>query len=308
MPVATAILWAQWRTLRNHRGRRGGSAWGTIVSVIWYGMWCLAAATLGRIIGEVNSTELIHSVLPAGFLMVLLYWQVIPLLLATTGASLEMRKLRVYPIPESQLFWIEALLRVTAGFEMILLLAGISLGALFNPRLPKWGSLAVLAYILFNLLFAIGMRDLMGRMFARKKVREASFLFLVLCAALPQLLMTRRFPGGFRMLAAFGGESWPGWPWAAAANLVQGVQTPFAALVLAAWIAGAAIFSRWQFSRTLAFDADGAAASSDRSAPAGGWLERFYRLPSLVLPDPLGILIEKEFALRCDPRASAWCF
>jgi ABC-2 type transport system permease protein len=294
MPVAAAILWAQWRTLRNHRGR-GGSVWATVVSAIWYGIWGLAAVALGRIVSEGGNTTLIHNVLPAGFLMVLLYWQVIPLLLATTSASLELRKLRVYPIPESQLFWIEALLRVTAGLEMILLLGGVSLGALLNPRLPKWASLAVLAYILFNLLFAIGMRDLMARMLARKRVREASFLLFVLCATLPQLLMTRRPPGAFRLLAAFGGEFWPGWPWAAAANLMQGVQAPFAALVLSLWIAGAALFSRWQFSRTLTFDADAAAASSNPSAPMAGWRERFYRLPSLLLPDPLGILIEKEF-------------
>src|SRR5208282_3066705 len=66
-------------------------------------------------------------------------------------------------------------------------------------------------------------------------------------------------------------------------------------LVLSLWIAGAALFSRWQFSRTLAFDADAAAASSNPSAPIAEWRERFYRLPSLLLPDPLGILIEKEF-------------
>jgi ABC-2 type transport system permease protein len=300
MPVATAILWAQWRTLRNHRGRRGNSVWSGIVSVIWYGIWVLAALALGRIVSEVNSTSLIHNVLPAGFLMVLLYWQVIPLLLATTGASLELRKLRVYPIPESQLFWIEAMLRVTAGIEMILLLAGIAIGSLFNWRLPKWAPLPILAYILFNLLFAIGMRDLMARMFARKRVREASFLFFVMCAALPQLLMTRSLPGGFRLLAAFGGESWPGWPWTAVADLMQGIQIPLAVAVLAAWIAGAAVFSRWQFSRTLSFDADAAAATSDQTAPRRGWVERFYRLPSLLLPDPLGILIEKElrFLLR----------
>jgi ABC-2 type transport system permease protein len=294
MPVAAAILWAQWRTLRNHRGR-GGGVWGTLVSVIWYGIWVLVAAAIGRIASETGSAALMHNVLPAALLMVMLYWQVIPLLLATTGASLELRKLRAYPIPESQLFWIEAMLRVTAGVEMVILLTGFAIGALFNPNLPKWTWIVVLGYILLNLLFAIGMRDLMGRMLARKKLREASFLLFVICAALPQLLLTRRLPGGVRLLAAFGGESWPGWPWAAAANLMQGAQFPSAILVLAFWIVGAACFSRWQFSRTLAFDADAAAASSEASAPRRGFMERFYQLPSALLPDPLGVLIEKEF-------------
>ncbi|HEV2201096.1 MAG TPA: hypothetical protein VGR73_14860 [Bryobacteraceae bacterium] len=295
MPVATAILWAQWKTLRNFRGRRGGSAWATLVSVIWYGLWSLAAAVLGRIMSESGNVALIHNVLPALLLMILLYWQVIPLLLATTGASLELRKLRAYPIPESQLFWIEAMLRVTAGVEMILLLLGVTIGALYNPNLPKWAALPVLGYVLFNLLLAIGMRDLVARMLARKRVREASFLFFVLCAALPQLLLTRRMPGGFRLLAALGGESWRGWPWAAAAGLMQGSQPTRSLAVLAAWLLGAAVFSRWQFSRTLAFDADAAAASDHRATPRGGLLERFYRLPSALLPDPLGALIEKEF-------------
>jgi ABC-2 type transport system permease protein len=295
MPVATAILWAQLRTLRNHRGRRGSGVWSSIVSVIWYGMWVLFAAALGRVISESGNAVLIHNVLPAGLMMVMLYWQVIPLLLATTGASLELRKLRVYPIPESQLFWIEAMLRVTAGIEMILLLAGISIGELFNPLMPKWGWVAILGYVLFNLLFAIGMRDLMGRMLARRKMREASFILFVMCAALPQLLLTRRLPGGVRLLAAFGGESWPAWPWSAAAHLMQGVQIPSATLALVGWIVGAAFFSRWQFARTLAFDAEAAAASTDASAPRAGLMERFYRLPSLLLPDPLGMLIEKEF-------------
>jgi ABC-2 type transport system permease protein len=294
MPVATAILWAQWKTLRNFRGRQGG-AWATLVSVIWYGIWTLAASVLGRIMSERGNLPLIRSVLPAGLLMVLLYWQVIPLLLATTGASLDLRRLRVYPIPESQLFWIEAMLRVTAGVEMILLLAGITIGGLLNPGLPKWAVLPVTGYVLFNLLFAIGMRDLLARMLARKRVREVSFLFFVLCAALPQLLLTRRMPGGFRLLAAFGGESWPGWPWAAAASLIRGVRAWPSFGVLAAWILGAAVFSRWQFSRTLAFDTEAAAAGDQTASPRAGLLERFYRLPSVLLPDPLGALIEKEF-------------
>ncbi len=281
--------------MRNRRGRGGGGFWTAVVSVTWYGIWVLAAAALGRVISESGNVTLIHSALPAGLLMVLLYWQVIPLLLATTGAALELRKLRAYPIPEPQLFWIEAMLRATAGVEMILLLAGISIGALFNPNLPRWAALAVVAYILFNLLLAVGLRDLMARLLAHKRVREITFLVFVMCAALPQLLLARRLPGGFRLLAALGGESSALWPWTAAASLMQNLHPASAALVLASWIAGAALFSRWQFARALAFDADASAAGSDPTSPRRGLMERFYRLPSLVLPDPLGILVEKEF-------------
>jgi ABC-2 type transport system permease protein len=139
------------------------------------------------------------------------------------------------------------------------------------------------------------MRDLVGRTLAHKRLREAAFLFFVLCAALPQLLLTHRMPGGYRLLAFLGGESWPGWPWAAAANLMQGTRLLSSLAVLTAWLAGAAIFSRWQFSRTLAFDTEAARANDQAGAPKRGSMEWFYRLPSVLLPDPLGALIEKEF-------------
>ena len=53
-----------------------------------------------------------------------------------------------------------------------------------------------------------------------------------------------------------------------------------------------AIVSRWQFSHALLYEARAVAARS-ASSPAG-LVERFYRLPA-ILPDPLGILVEKEF-------------
>ena len=67
---------------------------------------------------------MIHTALPGALLIVLLYWQVVPLLMAATGASLDLRKLQAYPIPVSQMFSIEVMLRVTAGIEMMLVLRG----------------------------------------------------------------------------------------------------------------------------------------------------------------------------------------
>ena len=45
-PHLSAILWAQWRTLRNFypRNARGGLILTLIVSAIWYGGWTVAAA------------------------------------------------------------------------------------------------------------------------------------------------------------------------------------------------------------------------------------------------------------------------
>jgi len=71
-------------------------------------------------------------------------------------------------------------------------LIGITIGALLNPALGKWSLLATAAYVVFNLIIAVGLRDTLARLLARKRIRELVFLFLVMSAALPQLLMTRR--------------------------------------------------------------------------------------------------------------------
>src|SRR5580658_9559930 len=135
MKQARAILWAQWRTLRNFYPRTG-IAWASIIGFIWYGAWLVAALTAGRLLASPDNMELIRTALPGGLLLVFLYWQVVPLLMAATGASLEMRKLKGYPIPVRQLFAIEVLLRVTAAIEMFMVLLGVVAGIFFNPRLP----------------------------------------------------------------------------------------------------------------------------------------------------------------------------
>ncbi len=293
MPAIFAILIAQWKTLVNRRGKRRGRLWTAAVNTVWYGSWIAVALALARIMSEAENTKLLYNVLPPGLLLVMLYWQIVPLMMATTGASLEMRKLRAYPIPDAHLFWIEALLRVTSGVEMILALTGIAIGALFNPALPKWSPLAIAGFILLNLLCAIGMRDLLGRALASKRLKEAGFLLFAFFATLPHLALTHRFPGASNLVHAFTGEPWWIWPWTAAARLALGDASTRNVLVMLAWIVGTALLSRWQFSHALLYEARTVAARS-ASSPAG-LVERFYRMPAAVLPDPLGILVEKEF-------------
>ena len=103
MEQARAILWAQWRTLANFYPGRG-VAWTTTVSMIWYGMWTAVAVAFGRVFSDPSNMYAIRAALPGGLLLMFLYWQVVPLLLAATGAALDLRKLRAYPIPASQLF------------------------------------------------------------------------------------------------------------------------------------------------------------------------------------------------------------
>jgi ABC-2 type transport system permease protein len=302
MKHAQAILWAQWRTVHNFYPR-GGSAWTTGISVVWYGFWTLTALAIARLLANPANLDFIKSALPGVLVIVFLYWQVVPLLMAATGASLELRKLRVYPIPVSQLFAIEVILRVTAGIEMMLVLVGIGAGLLLNPQLPKWCALAVLPYIAFNLFLAVGLRDLLSWIFAHRRIREVAFLLLVLCAGLPQLVLTRSSSAAERFRSFFAGEAWFGWPWTAVSNLAQGLDFVHSSAIILAWTVAAAVFGRLQFKLTMSFDAEAAGAGAAGPAAQQGLLERFYRLPSALFADPLAALIEKElrFLLR-SPR------
>jgi ABC-2 type transport system permease protein len=301
MNQARAILWAQLRTMRNLYSR-GGAAWTAVLGFLWYGFWTAAAFATGRLVSNPQNMGLIHTALPGGLLIVLLYWQVVPLLMAATGASLDLRKLQAYPIPVTQMFSIEVMLRITAGIEMMLVLIGIAIGLALNPQLPKYCAFAVAPYVLFNLFLAVGLRDLLMRMLARKRLRELFVFLLVMTMTLPQLLLTRgNLSGPARIV--FSGDSWPGWPWSAAANLAQGADVLNASAVLLMWTLTAALFGRWQFTRTLAFDAEAAGARDTAPHSRQGLLESFFRLPSVLLPDPVGALVEKEIrVLTRSPR------
>lgn len=294
MRHARAILWAQWRTLWNFYPR-AGVAWTAVIGALWYGFWLLASVATARLLSSPSSLGVMKTALPGALLVVFLYWQVVPLLMAATGASLELRKLKSYPIPVSQLFGVEAMLRTTAAIEMVLLLGGVTAGVLLNPALPRWCGLAVAPFVLFNLFLAVGLRDLLSRILARKRIREVAFLLLVMGAGLPQLLLTRASGSHPRIREWFGGDAWPGWPWTAAASLIQGRDFAHAFSIILAWTLAAAAFGYWQFMRTLSFDADAAASTDSRSTVRQDLLEKFYRLPSMLFADPLGALIEKEF-------------
>jgi len=62
------------------------------------------------------------------------------------------------------------------------------------------------------------------------------------------------------------------------------------------------VFGRWQFTRSLRYDFE-AAQTTASSAKDRPWTERLYRLPALVLPDPLCAIVEKELrSLVRTPR------
>ena len=298
MNQARAILWAQWRSTRNFLPR-GGIGWAAAVGFIWYGVWVIVSLSVMLL----TSSALANNMLGGVLMLAFLYWQVVPVLMAASGASLDLRRLQAYPIPVSQLFGLEVILRVTAAVEVVMVLIGAGIGILRNPAAPAWGALGLIPFVLFNLVLGVGSRDTIARVLARRRVREAAFFLLILCAALPQVLLTRGRGFQARFRAIMTKESWPGWPWTSTAHFMQGQNSVASLAIILAWLAAAGLFSYWQFRRTINFDVQAASARASGGSSTSGLLERFFRLPSMLLGDPLGALIEKEVRfLTRSPR------
>jgi ABC-2 type transport system permease protein len=306
-----AILWAQWKSVRILRfsGGRRGAVFSALTSLLWYSFWAMAAVGVGAFTSDPTGRRDIERLFPAMLVFVVLYWQLAPILVASMGASLDLKKLLVYPIPTGSLFWIEVLLRVTTGLEMMLLLAGGMIGLIRNPALGGWARAPrivapLLLFVLFNLLLAAGLRSVIERALGQKRVREVFVLVAVLIGAVPQLLIVTGVPKGTlrRLLAE---DSSVLWPWVAAArlSLLGSSAAPWA--VLLAWTAAAYCFGRWQFESNLRFDVQAAQATnlSIAGMAENSWRTKLFRLPSLFLPDPIGAIVEKELrTLSRTPR------
>lgn len=292
---ARAILWAQWRSLLNYypRSNKLGLTFGAVLAVLWYGMWTVVAAVVAHLFSNPDNDSVSTSVLPGGLLFVFLYWQLAPILLLSSGVSLSTKKLQIYPIPASQLFHIELLLRISTSFEMAILLSGLACGLLLHPSRPKWTVLALIPFAGINLCIAAGAREILVRLFARKRVREITVLLAIMAGALPRLLVATGAES--RLESFFRRPSQPFWPWSATAILATGRPLVTAMVTLALWMTATYLFGRWQFERTLVFDADETnARRSKRSSSREPLLRRLPSLASMILPDPLGILVEKE--------------
>ncbi|SPE30044.1 conserved membrane hypothetical protein [Candidatus Sulfopaludibacter sp. SbA6] len=264
--MIAAILRAQMLSMRWSAGR--GAVFGILTGVIWYGLWTGAAAAAGALASLTNASQL-HSYLPLAFLGICGYWQIVPVLSASMGSGLDMRKLLVYPAPHGKLFLVEILLRLTAGAEMVLVLAGGTIGLLFNPAAGGWGAAPRLAaavpiFVLFNLLLASGMRSLLERLLTRRKVREVLSFFLLMLYVVPRVM----FQSGHRPKSLTGASAVAqalGFPWSAAARAAVPAQSGqfewLALLSLCGWTLIALWFGRTQFERNLRFDAVAAQAS-----------------------------------------------
>jgi ABC-2 type transport system permease protein len=296
-----AILWAQFKGIYNKfsgSGSSSGRAIYWISSLVWYGGVCFLAFLAANGIPEISTTNTLATVIGTGLLVATIYWQFVPVMLATTGVSLDLRRLIVYPILPSKLFVIEVLLRVTTGVEVLLIIAGGAVGLIRSPIVPWWGALALVPFCAFNLLLSAGVRDLLTRLLARRGVREVVVFGFVLLSALPQLIVTFFPPEKWKGLYQQYGARVPDfpWPWRATAQLAAGGFAPLPFFALIAWVAAAAWFGYSQFQRGLRWDAS-EVISKERSTSSVRVLslaEAFYQWPGRLLPDPLGILVEKE--------------
>lgn len=303
---AKAILWAQWRGILNYYPRmlHSGTIFSGVFMAIWYGFMLFLAWGVFSLVSGMKDTGKIYDLLQKSLFFATAYWQFVPVVLATTGISLELRKLVVYPIPNSQLFAIELLLRVSTSVEILTITFGAMLGALRNPVLPAWTALAFVPFILFNLALSAGIIEGQKRVFARKYLREAAVLLVVLLGAVPQLLLTTKL--GPKVKAWWDVIPPLPTPWGLTAQLAAGQFSWTALFAMAAWVVAAYWFGRLQFDHGLRQDfesGDGAVAAPPVDAAPGKrpWMETMFRWPSSFFADPLAALVEKD--LRSLARA-----
>lgn len=307
--MIAAILQAQFRSMRFF-GR--GSAFTIVAGLTWYGVWAMAGFAMG-FWAAVSPADAVRHMAPLALLGVFLYWQFIPLLSASMGTSMDLRKLLAYPIPHGKLFQVEVMLRFTTGIEVLLLLTGSTLGVLANPAVRGVAGVArvlaaFLVFVLFNLLLASGMRSVIERLLSKRRVREWLAFLMTMLWVVPRFVAQSGFrPKWFGPAAA--ALQAVGLPWSAAARAALGAaggrEILLAGTSMAAWTMLAAWFGRSQFERSLRYDPQ--AAQSTPATARGGALQhiadRFFRFPSLLLRDPIAAIVEKELrSMARTPR------
>ncbi len=276
----------------------------------WAGvLWILGDGSFRRqgLFRESDNIGMFRLALPASLLVVMLYWQVAPVVSASLGASLDLKKLIVYPIPRERLFGVEILLRLTTCMEMLVALAGVLFGLLRNPKLGGWTAAprmvgATLLFIILNLLLSAGMRNLLERLLLRRRLREILMLLIVFVGVLPQLFIA------FRVRNETIGNSLPIsvlWPWGAAGHLFLNNAVAADIGILAVYLGLAYGFSRRQFEKGIRADSGPGKLETVRpgDATASTWTDQAARWPSRLLADPLAAVVEKELrTLFRSPR------
>ena len=282
--------------------RRAGAAFSVITGLVFYGFWTLLASGAASFFADPGNAPAFLPALSSGLLFVTIYWQLAPVISAGFGASLDLRKLLAYPIPRGKLFTVEVLLRLTSCAEMLIILAGGVAGLLRNPLYGAKASVFILGGALMftatNILCSTGARYLIERLFLRSRLKEAMLFLLVVVGIAPQVFLFLNVRKS--MLLRFA-PAQIFWPWAAIARLMLRQPIMLSAGVSLLYLVAAWLFGRWQFERSIGYDA-GSLRRSGKSSQSRGIAEVFFRLPSRLLRDPLAALVEKE--LRTLARIS----
>jgi len=300
-----AILWAQFRAQRNFylRAHKAGVFLSWLSGFLWYSLWLSAGAGAALLTSGAVRLEILEPALVSGLFFVFFFWQLFPVMLASSGAFLDVRRLLVYPIPPGQLFALEVALRLSTGLEMLLVLLGACVGLLINPLTPLWSVLPLLLFGAFNLFVSSGLKTLLERLMQRKWIREILVLCFLGLLVLPQLVAFKGIPKPVVVqLEKLVALSWL-FPWKSAGQLGTGHLAWGSLLTLLLWTGAAYWFARSQFARSLRLEEFTAAPPTAASRPPSARLEAFYRFPARLFADPLAALMEKELrALVRAPR------
>lgn len=305
-----AIVWAQFRTIRNYLPRTSfGSILLTVLSLLWYGLFIFLGGVLAVALPHAPFDEL-RRYLPPSLLGLLIFWQVFPVMTMSSGWSLELNKLLIYPIHPRTLFLVEVLLRLTTAPEAVFVLLGATIGLQRHPALHGAWPLTLLLLLPFNLFLSLAIREWMLRIFKKKRLREVLVLVVVLISVLPQLLtqtsLGKRLQP-FYILVSQG----PVTPWREFAATALGSPTALSVLAVLAWVTLAYFFAKRQFADSMRLDFGAAESHSlklgaqapSRTSHVSGFGVRLLSLPGRLFKDPYAALIEKELrSLVRTPR------
>jgi ABC-2 type transport system permease protein len=192
---------------------------------------------------------------------------------------------------------VEILLRIATCGEMLIVVAGIATGLLRNPEYGPSSAPQILGgaliFTAMNILLSAGTRNWIERVFLRTKLKEVLLLVFVMAGLLPRVVMSMNIKKV--ELTPFVPYQ-VGWPWSGAGRLMIGDSLGVSLAAALGWLVAAYLFSRWQFERSIRYDASSVKVRENPVTDTGraGWADTIFRLPSRFLPDPIAAMTEKE--------------
>jgi ABC-2 type transport system permease protein len=295
------LVWAQYRSFVNRLPQlwRGGGWAMAVVGIVFYSVITLLAIAAGFFCAHPPSPADLAAALARGLLLATMYWQIIPLALSAHGVSLDLKRLRAFPIPRRSFFRLELALRSSASPEPIIVLLGAAAGLALNPGLDWRAPLAIVLLIAWNLLASLLAREFLSRLWERTWAQLTLMFAFVSLAALPRLLAT--FEPSPRIVEAFRILGGIPWPWKIAAQIASGHYGLERWGWLWLWCTAALWLAHREFYRGMNRE-----ESTARRAGRGrqtGLPDLLAQLAARSLGDPLAALMEKEIrSLLRSPR------